>query len=504
MKNKIINLVAKGEVNEAINQVEHFLEELKDEYFEWIALKSRYSELTKNNSKGVITQAEYTLGLNKINSLILNYNKRLDSIVNKSFEEKTSFAISQEGYIERLQNQISSQYTIVEKLGEGASTIVFKAKELLGNKFVTIKALKNQNLIQDSLAFDEINKVKNFKHRNIRTILDASNFKEYPKYIILEYIDGTDIQEIVEKSGARTLHETKKILLKISDALYYLHKRKIFSSDLRASRIMIDEEGEPILSPFSVFKTRTELSYLQIISDFRYMSPERLVSKNNILSGSPKSNQFSLGVLAYYLLTGEPLFSGDSLLSIIEDRKKFNTNKEYRAKKLKKLRSSNELTDFVIRLLSQKKEDRYDNVKKVIDTINKIKINTNLHCEIANESYQRSIAYAPDFIGLFYKELFEKLPIAKQRILEANIDIKRLKIMLHNSINLMIETNVDDSYIEKIKKIKGHKGLKIEDYQVFFDVFISLIKESDYLWSDTIQEAWNQTISEAIMDLSKK
>ena len=47
MKNKIIHLVAKGEINKAIEQVELFLAELKDEYFEWIALKSRYNELTK-------------------------------------------------------------------------------------------------------------------------------------------------------------------------------------------------------------------------------------------------------------------------------------------------------------------------------------------------------------------------------------------------------------------------------------------------------------------------
>ena len=87
MKNKIIHLVAKGEINKAIQQVELFLAELKDEYFEWIALKSRYNELTKNNSKGIITQAEYSLELNKINSQILDYNKQLDEIINKNFEE---------------------------------------------------------------------------------------------------------------------------------------------------------------------------------------------------------------------------------------------------------------------------------------------------------------------------------------------------------------------------------------------------------------------------------
>ena len=116
MRNKIIELLAKGDAEEAINEVEDVLESLKDEYFKWVALKTRFNKLKSENIKGIVSQSEFTLEGNKINALIMEHFKSLDAIVQEYFTDAEKFSLSPEGFKERLQNQLIEQYKLLESI----------------------------------------------------------------------------------------------------------------------------------------------------------------------------------------------------------------------------------------------------------------------------------------------------------------------------------------------------------------------------------------------------
>ncbi|TNE65974.1 MAG: hypothetical protein EP344_02745 [Bacteroidetes bacterium] len=503
MKGQIIEQIAQGNTEEAIETVEGVLETLKDEYYKWVALKSRFGKLKSDSIKGTVAQEDMTLETNKIQALVMEYYKDLDNTIREHFQESEQFSLNHEGFRDRLQSRLMEKYQLQELLGLGDSTVYYKAKQWKSDRLVTIKAWISQNFTHEAAAFSESERIRYFKHRNIRTVIDDAGAHEVPKYVILEYIDGSDLRAIVEKTGPRPVYESKRLLHKICDALYYLHKRKNFSSDLRPNRIMIDEEGEPIMTLVTGFKTRIDANYSEILSDFQYMSPERLSAKNGILEDDVRSNQFSLGVLAYFLVTGEHLFSGESLTEVINQRQRFSADPEYRQAKFDQLRGPEDFTGIIVKLLSLEKKKRYANIKAVIDALDSCKVPSRSHYEVTRESYQRCIALNPDFIGRFLDTLTEKLPVAKERLDPTKIDRKRLEIMLHNSINLMIETNVDDSYMDKIRQIKGHKGLNRAHYTSFFGIFLEHVAECDYMWSNEIKKSWDLTLEESIDDLDR-
>lgn len=502
MKNKIIELIADNDLKNAFRQIEDLLNGFENERYKWVQLKSQWNSIEEEKAKGIIEGPEYKFKLRQVRDEMVENLRRLNGILSDQYLENDDYNLSVDGFEKRLQESVIDRYELLEPVDKGPAIIFFKARQRFDDRYVTIKALTSQNLTQDSHAFEEINSIKYLKHRNIRTVLDDSNSKEYPKYVILEYIDGFDLETIIEQTGPRTIIETKNILVKICDALYYLHKRKNFHTDLRPSRIMIDEEGEPILTLITEFRSRNESNYLEILSEFQYMSPERLRSEDGELEGDSRSNQFSLGILAHYLITGNQLFSGKSLISFVEQRQKFHNDEIYRALKLSKLKGPDEFTAIIKRLMSPDKEDRFSSIKKVLDALNAITIFSKDYYEIARESYQRCTAYTPKFTSNFFDQLLPRLPKAEKIIHEGPIDRKSLELMLHSSINLMIETHTDDSYMNKIKEVADRQNLTKEDYIVFFEVFLEQVAQCDYLWSEEIENAWKLTLDEALDDLT--
>lgn len=503
MKNNLVQQIAAGNTGEAIDSVESVLKRLQEQYYSWAILKAQYEKLKSEQIKGTITPEDFILETNKINSRVLENHKMLDDLIRQEFEESEQFDLSVNGFRERLQGQLMDRYQLLEVLGEADSVIFYKAKNWNSDQLVTIKALTSQNLTHESKAFAEFDQVRYLKHRNIRAIIDDARSRKFPKYVILEYIEGTDLQAIVESTGSRPGFETKYILQRICDAIYYLHKRLIFNCDMRPSRIMIDIEGEPILTLATGFKTKSDSNYFEILSDFQFMSPERLSAKHGVLANDVSSNQFSLGVLAYFLVTGQDLFSGSSLTDVIEQRQKFTADPEFRAQKFKNLRGSKDLGEIIMKLLSPDKKLRYPSIKSLIDALNSCMLASKAHNEMARQSYLRCTARTPNIISTFTDRVLEKMPVNQKNLILDNTTRNDLERSLRNCIGLVIETNVDDSYRDGIKQIKGFNLLTRNDFTTIFGIFYGLLEEYDYMWSSEIQEAWEITLGETIIDLAQ-
>ena len=497
MKERLIQLIRSGETKEAFEEGMAFLDKMKEHYYKWTTLQSKYNEKLNDNLKGVVSSKEHNTDLNRINFELLDLIIKIDKDWRQIDRSETT-RVQNDLLKEKLQNQLLDQYEILDPISEGTSTVLYKAKELFGNDYVAIRALKSESLYNVSQAFDEVTQLKKLNHRNIVSVLGNSNLTASPKYVVLEYIDGIDIASIIEDYGPRPIMETKRILLKICNALYYLHKRKLFNADLRASRIIIDKEGEPIISPFIVFRTNSQSSYDQILSNLRYMSYQRLNSIG-YKNPTPSSNQFSIGVLAYLLSVGEPLFPENSLVDLIEARIAFENDSEYRRAKLEKLTGPIEFIAVIKRLLSQNRESRYPYMMEVIHALNNVNLETHFHNRISEESYSRACAFNSE---LTY-ELIRRINKEDIEDIE-DLNTTEFAKRLHNIISLVIETNTRKSYLLRAIQSEELFNLFFTHRSEFIQILLELISEYDYLWSPKIEIAWRQTLRETFEKLDTK
>jgi serine/threonine protein kinase len=482
MKDEVVKLIQQADLDEALKVGQQYLKTSKDFYYDLLILQSRFEDKEKDKRNGVISNEEYTIDINRISLDYLDLVQKIDD----SLHTDNYITSSINTFLERIQHILASRYNIKEVLAEGASTVMFKAMDLYARELVVIKALKIENLTSETKAFENVETLRDIRHRNIIEIKSMSQPRTSPSFVVLKYVNGGDLYEIIKENGRRTEHETRALMVKICDALYHLHKRKIFHADLRASRILIDDENEPVISPFSVFRTNSYNNFDQIIANLRFMSYERLSSKSYNETASSSSNQFSLGILGFFLLTGEELFNGDTLVDLMEDRYKFQNDEQYRAEKLALLQCQDEFKTIITKLLSPIKKDRYQNILVVKEQLQDIEFNLAPMEQIAFESYSRACSYNSTLTADFISILQEQ----KLMDIDPTIDPSQLAMRLHHIINLIIESDDENDYLSKVMESKNMQLFFQSSYKQVFPVFLSLMEKSDYLWSKDVEASW--------------
>ncbi len=491
MKIALFNLIKEGKMDEVFEMGSSFLEKMREYRYEWTTLQSKFHDKRRAFSEGKISQEHYTQQQNLINSELINLIEKIDTelrlIIQTEFETEQTFQ-------DKLQHALIASYELEDVISVGASTVTYKAKEKTDGDIVAIRALQNDNLFTHTDAFEEVYQINKLNHRNIISVLGKSGKDDVPRYVIMEFVRGINIEKMVNESGPRPVSETKRMLISISDALYYLHKRRIFNADLRASSIIVDSEGEPMLSPFIVFRTQPESNYHQIVSNLTYMSYQRLNAIDHI-DHTPQTNQFSLGVLAYLLIVGEALFQPEKMIDLIEERIEFEKNEAFRERKLSKLEGPDELIYIVRKLLSN---DRFPNMLDVLNALKEINDESTEYNRSAQESYIRACSSNPNIT----LEMSQKIAVLLDIPSEYNLE--KLAMRLHNTISLVIETNPEKSYLDKFKQTELFGLFSDRDtFSKFKKVLYTHLKEEDYLWEKKVKQYWDKTLSETFKELKK-
>ena len=222
-----------------------------------------------------------------------------------------------EGYEKYVGAVLDGRYKIEKIIGIGGMAVVYKAHDMLMNRPVAVKMLK------DEIAGDE-ESVKRFvneskavammSHRNIVSIYDVS-VRDDVKYIVMEYIEGITLRNYMSKRGQLTLREiisyTEQILLALSHA----HSKGIVHRDIKPQNIMLLKNGIIKVTDFGIAKlpnAETVTMTDKAIGTVYYISPEQA-------SGQPidrRSDLYSLGVMMYEMATGELPFTADSPVSV--------------------------------------------------------------------------------------------------------------------------------------------------------------------------------------------
>lgn len=207
------------------------------------------------------------------------------------------------------------KYEIHGELGRGAMGTVYKCFDPLISRWVAIKAIVKASLdpvdVQHMIRRfrHEAQTVGRLVHPRIVQIYDYGE-NDQIAYIVMELVNGKSLQEHLLNGTRFTLPEIVEIIRPLLDGLGYVHTEGVVHRDLKPSNIMINSDGRIKVCDFGIAHTESsELTKLgDVLGSLHYMSPEQFIG----MSIDARSDLYSVGVIAYELLTGEKPFIGNS------------------------------------------------------------------------------------------------------------------------------------------------------------------------------------------------
>lgn len=276
------------------------------------------------------------------------------------------------------------RYKIEKVIGVGGMAIVFKAEDILMNRTVAIKMLKN-DVAGDSEALrrfiNESKAVAMLSHENIVNIYDVS-VKGNTKYIVMEYIEGITLKAFLKhKGGSLSWRETLNISEQILRALEHAHSKGVIHRDIKPQNIMLLKNGLIKVADFGIAKlpdTDTFTVTDQAIGTVNYISPEQAMNKEPI---DERSDLYSVGVLMYELSCGELPFTGDTPVAVAYK----HVNDAPKSPREIKPDMPQGLEQIIMRAMEKSPEMRYQSAKQMLAHISALKKNPGIKFRSAAE-----------------------------------------------------------------------------------------------------------------------
>src|ERR1700728_2559008 len=213
-------------------------------------------------------------------------------------------------------------YRIIGELGRGAMGVVYHATDPAIGRSVAIKTIRirdiNDTRHRDKLRerlFREARSAGVLSHPNIVTIYDMDEV-EGLAYIAMAYVNGPTLEKILSSDAPLSGANMLRILRQTASGLDYAHGRGIVHRDIKPANIMTDEDGAVKITDFGIAKITAVSSMTEtrtVVGTPNYMSPAQV--KGLAIDG--RSDQFSLAVIAYEILTGERPFQGEHLSTVV-------------------------------------------------------------------------------------------------------------------------------------------------------------------------------------------
>jgi serine/threonine protein kinase len=214
------------------------------------------------------------------------------------------------------------KYEVIGCVGRGSMGVVYSGHDPYADRKVAIKvcSITDENESHPSrlakkLFFNEAHTTGSLDHPNILTVLDAGEDSERP-YIVLEFLDGGDtLKRYIQKDQLLAIDRTVEILYQCAKALDYAHRRGVIHRDIKATNIMLTADGRVKLCDFGIaqYSSGDQTQVLGLLGSPRYMSPEQAREEDV----TAQTDLYSLGVVAYELLTGQAPFAANGLSKLI-------------------------------------------------------------------------------------------------------------------------------------------------------------------------------------------
>ncbi len=318
-----------------------------------------------------------------------------------------------------MKEMIANRYIINKKLGEGGMADVYLAQDSFLNREVAIKILRGKLSLDpvQLLRFQrEANAASRLNHPNIVEIYDVGE-DEGQHYIVMEYIQGKSLKELISQRGAMDQQEAIQIMDQLLCAIIEAHKNNIIHRDIKPQNILVKDDGTVKIADFGIATVSDAVQLTQtdsVLGSVHYLAPELARGEN----ASFQSDIYALGITLYELLTGQVPYTGDAPVQIamkhmreeLPSVRKFNPtvpqameniiikatakNKNYRYK------FASEMYEDLMNCL----KDKYKDVAKLVFTADTLNDDTIMIEQVANmpPKQKRKLGIIQALIGLVF------------------------------------------------------------------------------------------------------
>ena len=216
--------------------------------------------------------------------------------------------------LRRLQAATVGEFEIKRELGRGGMAAVYLANDIALDLKVAIKVMAPGLMMGEGMVErfrQEAVIIAKLSHANIVRVHALRQATEDLHFIVMQYIPGRTLERIVRETGPLPIPIVQSIIGQVARALAYAHKRGVVHRDVKPSNIMLDATGDAVVTDFGIAKAAAAPSHTitgSVVGTPAYMSPEQCFAR--ALTGA--SDQYSLGVVAFEMLTGQVPFTGAS------------------------------------------------------------------------------------------------------------------------------------------------------------------------------------------------
>ena len=212
---------------------------------------------------------------------------------------------------------ISDRYRLEERIGSGGMSSVYRAFDPTLERWVAIK-LMHRDISNDPDQLErfrrEARAVAQLNHPHVVTVIDAGEDEGAP-YIVFEYVEGETLKERIKRQGRLPVPEAVAYAIEIGRALESAHEHRLVHRDVKPQNVLIDPDGRAKVTDFGIARALEAHGLTapgRVLGTTDYVSPEQALGH----AVTQQSDIYSLGVVLYEMLTGEPPFRAESQVAV--------------------------------------------------------------------------------------------------------------------------------------------------------------------------------------------
>jgi serine/threonine protein kinase len=519
-------LIKADDLDAALHSFDRFLERCEEERLNVAHLQARLSSLeTQQKARAIGSE-----GLIERNKIRLDFQREL----NDFRRDVLSTHFDLRGQIEFI-NRITDRDSVIHEIldlrlmakryqrdlgwgqQEGNSSIIYRLFNYDTERHAIALVIKMPHL--DEAVKQEIGRLTDLRHRNVIKLLDHE-ITAFPFFVITEYVYGSNLPDSLEVVGPRPVAQAADWLYQLTDGLDYLRHKRILHTNVRPSKIYIDDEWQIMISPLDLIKLSpakkrrpssraydpskdnpSERTFNRYRDVCQYGSPELLARDGEGFDQRQMciSDLYSIGLVGYKMLTGNDLFEGKRVYDILKSRRQFVEDKKYRARKLAEMPDS-KLTLLLHQLLEEDPAERaqyYADLNALIRALHPLTRTERPAVSETRASYRRSLSNNREFFRDFYARFLKDSPHSGDF---DDLKRKRQSAMLQMAVDVLLDLDKKKDYLVRLVQTENpyHAKYGYADFEAFLTTLITMIGENDPRWDDALAAEWEQVRTRAL------
>lgn len=385
--------------------------------------------------------------------------------------------------------KISDRYQIIKSIGEGGMANVFLAYDTILDRNVAVKVLRG-DLSNDEKFVRRFQRealaASSLSNPNIVEVYDVGEDNgDY--YIVMEYIEGKHLKQLIKKRGKLTVSEAVDIVMQITDGLSVAHDSYIIHRDIKPQNIMVLENGLVKITDFGIAMAMNSTQLTQtnsVMGSVHYLPPEQASGKGATL----QSDIYSIGILFYELLTGKLPFKGDNAVEIA--LKHLKEPLPSIREELPNIPQSVE--NIIIKATAKNPKNRYSDAREMHEDLK-----TCLNPERANEAK----------IQLKFNDISEDTKVLKpinndNKNVNNNNDIKKEEVVSEDDV--IIAKKITKEEMNKQNKLLIKLAAIFTGLVIVVTLLFILVMTSSKSKTIAVPDVVNKTLSDAVKILQDK